>query len=291
MSKLPERYPNKASRPPAVSVSHAPALPLQTGGQVPQRSDALGPANVISYSSSPGFAAMDSAWSEVGPDFHQFLSDEVPHPAGDMWYASRQTYSTRMTATVLLVGSDRLLAVEGQRPMLATSSVAQGRPQLRPGGPWKLDYVRLNFAPSSVHVARLPANQSTLPGGRRAGSDKNPDIVDVVSNLPTTVQEHLEVLVPRSSRLRRWQRCLGPTTSAPERMWLFVTSVDRLAYCYAQRHMPRDPSGMSVPRDSVPWEVALLTAMIGPATRSALTLSSGWRSGGSGTSRTLSPRQ
>ena len=69
----------------------------------------------LTYSLSPGFAAMEGA--QLSADFYGFLSSIVPNPGNGMWYASTQSFGNRIEAIALAVGADCLLVAKGVQPM------------------------------------------------------------------------------------------------------------------------------------------------------------------------------
>jgi hypothetical protein len=224
---------------------------LREKGQLTARSP-RGPSNcqvatrpvaTLTYSLSPGFAAMDEA--QLSADFYGFLRSIVPNPGHGMWYASTQSFGNRLEAIALAVGADCLLVANGVQPMQREGVSADGRVRLRRAGPWDIDYVRLPFQVGTCHVSALHASRNTLAGGTRPDMDTHPEIARELSNLPASVQDHLESYVPAALRVRRWVRALGPTALKPERLWLFTTSQDQLAYVHGERWQRADPSGLA----------------------------------------------
>jgi hypothetical protein len=228
------------------------------------------PPATLLYSRTPGFAAMES--SQLSAEFYRFLGSIVPNPGDGMWYTSTQSFGNRLEATALAVGADCLVAANGVKPMRRVGIARNGRPQLRGAGPWDVDYVKIPFAAGTCHVSRLTADANTVAGGTRPGIDSHPEIARYLSNLPAVVQDHLESYVPSRRRIRRWVRSLGPTTVEPERFWLFTTSAEELAYIYGARWHRQDPSGLARDPASAPWDLTVLTAVIGPTTRVRINL-------------------
>ena len=183
--------------------------------------------------------------AQLTADFYGFLRSIVPNPGNGMWYTSTQSFGNRIEAIALAVGADCLLVANGVQPMRRDGVAPDGRIQLRRAGPWDIDYVRLPFRAGTCHVSTLPASRNTLAGGTRPEMDTHPDIARELSNLPAVVQDHLESYVPTALRVRRWVRALGPTAVKPERIWLFTTSQDKLAYVHGERWQRPDPSGLA----------------------------------------------
>jgi hypothetical protein len=209
--------------------------------------------------------------AQLPPLFYDHLRSLVADPPEGMWYTSTQSFGDRLEATALAVGRDRLLVVNGVQPMRRDGS-SDGRPRLRAVGPWKLDQVTIPYLHGTVHVTRLEPGPLTVAGGTRPNIDRNGDLMRELSNLPAVVQDHLETYIPSLQRTRRWVRSLGPSTTKPERFWLYTTSHDRLAYVHSTRWRHCDPSGLESDPARQPWAVTTLTAMIGPARRDQITL-------------------
>jgi hypothetical protein len=188
-----------------------------------------------------------------------------------MWYTSTQSFGNRIEAITLAVGADCLVVANGVQPVRRDGFARDGRVQLRRAGTWEIDYVRLPFRAGTCHVSTVPADRHTVAGGTGPEMDTHPEIATELSNLPAVVQAHLESYVPAALRIRRWVGALGPTAVKPERLWLFTTSQDKLAYSTVNAGSVRTPPDSRKPRVGTLGQ-SVLTAIIGPASGDHVTL-------------------
>lgn len=223
------------------------------------------PAKPADYVETPGWSALDAALSKVGRRLRDYIEGQISLERQERWYVDQQLYKARQEVNAVLCTDAALIALHGKRPMRAASGSGSGRPQLAPAGPWQLDVVELPFDDRpSVKFTDVPPGPETVSGGYIA--DRSiPDIEPYFQNLPAHFQDGVKLLIPTHLRLRARTFALGPTHAEPERVWLFVTSHDRLAYAYGERSRQADPSGLAAPLEDRQWKLHVLTASIGPA--------------------------
>ncbi len=239
-------------------------------GSAPQPAEALlsvagrsgDPVKPTSYVDVPGWAALDEALPSLGRSLRDYIEGQLSLERKERWYVDRQLYRARQEVNAVLCTDDALIALHGRRAMRAESG--SDRPRLAPAGPWQLDVVELPFDRPSVKYTDVPPGPDTVAGGYI--SDRSiPEVEPQFQNFPAHFQDGVKLLVPSHLRLRARSFALGPSHTVPERVWMFVTSHDRLAYAYGERSLQADPSGLAAPIKDRRWRLHVLTASIGPA--------------------------